>query len=73
MSRWAAKQRNAWKIGQLDPSREALLVETGFEFNVERAEWMRWFNELRVYKERHGDMMPLAVGQGKQGGDWGRG
>ena len=42
-----------------------LLQELGFEFDGERAEWLRWFNEIRAF--RWG-----GAWSGGGGGEWGR-
>ena len=40
------------------------MQELDFEFDLERAEWMRWFNQLVEFKGIHGhcNPMPLAAG-----------
>lgn len=40
------------------------MQELDFEFDLERAEWLRWFNQLRAFKdiEGHCNPMPLAAG-----------
>jgi len=62
--RWASKQREEHARGLLAQSRDDQLTELGFEFDSERAEWLRWFNQLGAFKaaEGHCNPMPLAAG-----------
>ena len=61
LSRWASKQRSEHKAGQLAAAKEQQLAAAGFEFDGERAEWLRWFNEIRTFKERHGHCQPQPL------------
>ena len=65
--RWASKQREEYTRGLLAQDRNEKLQELGFEFDLERAEWLRWFNQLAAFKavEGHCNPMPLAAGSGK--------
>lgn len=58
LTRWAAKQRSEHKAGQLAEAKQAQLAAVGFEFDGERAEWLRWFNEIQAFKARHGHCQP---------------
>jgi hypothetical protein len=62
--RWASKQREEYGRGLLPQNRNDQLTELGFEFDSERAEWLRWFNQLAAFKavEGHCNPMPLAAG-----------
>ncbi|KAK9796990.1 hypothetical protein WJX73_008860 [Symbiochloris irregularis] len=62
LSRWAAKQRAAWKSRSLQPHRELKLVELEFEFDEEEARWLRWYSELvKLYSAQGpGFAIPLA-------------
>lgn len=43
----------------IPPHLSATFPQTaGFEFDKERAEWLRWFNEIRAFKQRHGHCQP---------------
>ena len=46
-----------------------LLQAAGFEFDGERAEWLRWFNEIQAFKGRYGhcEPHPLAHPNGALG------
>lgn len=48
--------RLEYKHGRLN-----CLQELGFEFDVEQAEWLRWFNELRVYQQTSGESNPVPL------------
>ncbi|KAI7842130.1 hypothetical protein COHA_004322 [Chlorella ohadii] len=58
LARWASKQRSEHKSGQLAKGKQQQLAAAGFEFDGERAEWLRWFNEIRAFSERHGHCQP---------------
>ena len=38
--------------------------ELGFAFDDEKSEWLRWFNELRSFQERHGHATPAPLAGG---------
>lgn len=38
--------------------------EVGFEFDDEQAEWLRWYNEIRAFKEAHGHTTPAPLAAG---------
>ncbi|PRW45545.1 DEAD DEAH box helicase [Chlorella sorokiniana] len=61
LARWASKQRSEHKAGQLAEGKQTQLAAAGFEFDGERAEWLRWFNEIRAFKERHGHCQPQPL------------
>lgn len=56
--RWAKKQRHAHKEGTLLTSRAQQLQELGFELDDESAEWMRWFNEVKLHNQLQGHSCP---------------
>ena len=64
LQRWAAKQREEHARGLLSEGRTMKLIDIGFEFSIERAEWLRWYNQLCAFKEEEGhcNPMPLAAG-----------
>jgi hypothetical protein len=49
LSRWCKKQRADFLQGKLSAEQIAQLCEVGFEFDDERAEWLRWYAELKVF------------------------
>ncbi|KAL4439467.1 hypothetical protein ABPG77_008796 [Micractinium sp. CCAP 211/92] len=61
LGRWAAKQRSEAASGQLDQERRAALEALGFEFDGERAEWLRWLTEIRTFREREGHCQPQPL------------
>lgn len=61
LGRWAAKQRAEAAAGQLDAGRRAALDALGFEFDGERAEWLRWLTEIRTFREREGHCQPQPL------------
>ncbi|KAL4437291.1 hypothetical protein ABPG75_004430 [Micractinium tetrahymenae] len=61
LGRWAAKQRSEAASGQLDGGRRAALEALGFEFDGERAEWLRWLTEIRTFREREGHCQPQPL------------
>lgn len=40
------------------------LQALGFEFDEERSEWLRWFNELRAFRDREGHTSPAPLAAG---------
>jgi len=48
LKRWCRKQRQEYSRGELSEERKEKLLEIGFEFNDEEAEWMRWYREYLV-------------------------
>lgn len=58
LSRWAAKQRSEHKKGQMDEGRQQALAAAGFEFDTEKAEWLRWINEIKAFRQREGHCQP---------------
>ncbi|KAL3149469.1 hypothetical protein ABBQ32_002253 [Trebouxia sp. C0010 RCD-2024] len=56
--RWARKQRYAYKQRTLLPDRASRLQQLGFELDDEAAEWMRWFNEAKLYRMSQGHSCP---------------
>jgi hypothetical protein len=67
LARWAGKQRQQYKKGALATERAERLQLLGFEFEEEYAEWLRWYNELKVFRDIHGhcNPVPLAAGSGE--------
>lgn len=49
LARWCKKQRADFAKGKLSAEQIAQLLELGFEFDDERAEWLRWFAELQQF------------------------
>lgn len=64
LARWAAKQRAQRRRGQLPPEQEEALLEAGFDFDEDEAEWNRWFLDLARFKELHGHATPMAMSTG---------
>lgn len=62
LARWATKQR-ATKDRMSEQQKE-ILEHMGFEFDDERAEWLRWFHELKGYKEANGHCNPVPLAAG---------
>ncbi|CAL8464357.1 g3892 [Coccomyxa elongata] len=60
LARWAAKQRKDWKSGDLAPDRRKVLEDLQFEFDGDKAEWMRWYGEL----QKSTDDTMLGTGRG---------
>jgi len=65
--RWACKQRQEHNQGVISKEREAKLREIGFEFDADKAEWYRWYNQLKAFQAESGHCTPapLAAGSGK--------
>lgn len=72
LARWATKQRAEHRGGQLAEPKQAALEAAGFEWDGERAEWLRWYNEIQAFKRRHGHCQPQPLahpnGAGAAGG-----
>lgn len=68
LARWAAKQRADHASSALSEIKTQALVDVGFEFNAERAEWQRWFNELQ--RQQGAEAPPLASGTAIQLTNW---
>lgn len=66
--RWAAKQRADYAVGSLSDARAQALVNIGFDFDAERAEWQRWLNELQ--RQQGSEAPPLASGTAIQLTNW---
>ena len=49
LSRWCRKQRSEFAKGNLSASQIAQLEKLKFEFDGERAEWLRWYSELEQF------------------------
>ncbi|KAL0031970.1 hypothetical protein WJX79_009484 [Trebouxia sp. C0005] len=64
LARWARKQRLSHKHGTLEPHRASQLQDLGFELDDEKAEWMRWFNEAKVYRATQGYSCPGPLTSG---------
>ncbi len=58
--RWVTMQRKEHARGELGEERVFVLKGIGLEFDAERAEWQRWFNELA--QQQAGEVSPLASG-----------
>lgn len=52
LAKWCRKQRSDFSKGQLSDSHIQQLEELKFEFEGERAEWLRWFSELERFMKR---------------------
>ncbi len=70
LARWASKQRSEHKAGQLAEGKQQQLAAAGFEFDGERAEWLRWFNEIRTFSERHGHCQPHPLAHPNGEAEW---
>lgn len=64
LARWARKQRLSHKQQTLDPHRASQLQDLGFELDDEKAEWLRWFNEAKLYKSTQGHSCPGPLTSG---------
>ncbi|GAB4821396.1 hypothetical protein N2152v2_008442 [Parachlorella kessleri] len=64
LAKWAGKQRSMQRRGELQDDRRDRLQELGFEFDDEKSEWLRWFNELRSFQEQHGHATPAPLAGG---------
>lgn len=62
--RWAGKQRKDHKKGELASDRRERLHAVGFEFDDERAEWLRWYNELKAFEAVSGHCTPVPLAAG---------
>lgn len=51
---WVSNQRNNKKSGTLSKDRIRRLIDIGFEWDTQDAQWESAFNKLREYKEKHG-------------------
>lgn len=51
LARWCRKQRSDFSKGDLSESQVAQLEELQFQFDEERAEWLRWYAELEQFME----------------------
>ncbi|PSC73793.1 DEAD DEAH box helicase [Micractinium conductrix] len=58
LRRWAVKQRSDEAGGELAAERRQQLEAAGFEFDAERAEWLRWLTQIRLFQEREGHCEP---------------
>ncbi|KAG7370758.1 helicase domain protein [Nitzschia inconspicua] len=54
---WSDQQRKAYNRGTLSPDREALLREIDFVFDPTEEDWLKFFEQLREYKEEMGDVL----------------
>lgn len=52
LARWCRKQRSDFSKGDLSDSQIEQLEALQFEFNGDRAEWMRWYAELEQFVVR---------------------
>jgi hypothetical protein len=64
LARWAAKQRASAAAGALAAGRAAALAAAGFEFDAERAEWLRWFNQIAAFQAERGHCSPDPLSAG---------
>lgn len=64
LARWVSKQRSDHRRGQLHPTRLQCLVDAGFEFDAEQAEWVRWYKELEAYQIAQGNATPVPLTMG---------
>jgi superfamily II DNA or RNA helicase len=53
---WVGKQRAAKRLGNLSDDRLQRLVDVGFVWDTNESRWEARFSELRVYREKHGDV-----------------
>jgi hypothetical protein len=53
LARWCRKQRSDHSKGHLSDSQIQQLRDVHFEFDGERAEWMRWYLELKQFMKRN--------------------
>ncbi len=52
---WMTTQRLQRKNGKLDAEREKRLSEAGFEWEPHQSQWQRLYEQLRAFKQTHGD------------------
>lgn len=52
LSRWCRKQRADFKNEELTEAQISQLKALNFEFDGERAEWLRWYSELQDFVAR---------------------
>ena len=64
LSRWARKQRKQYAQGRLSSVRADQLLELGFVFDEENAEWLRWYNEIKKFSEEQGHCNPIPLASG---------
>lgn len=64
LSRWAKKQRRQYVEGTLPANRAGQLQDLGFEFDDEKAEWLRWYNEIKSFAGQHGHCNPVSLASG---------
>ena len=50
LKRWCRKQRHEYSSGELSKEKKEKLLEIGFEFDEEEAEWMRWYREYQAQR-----------------------
>ncbi|GAX77039.1 hypothetical protein CEUSTIGMA_g4486.t1 [Chlamydomonas eustigma] len=62
--RWTKKQRSDLKRGHLSETRYQLLINAGFEFEEDEAEFQRWFSQLRAFKLENGHCNPTPLSTG---------
>lgn len=69
LARWSKKQRKDYRLGKLDEDRLDKLAAIGFEFDDDKAEWMRWYHELLLYNKREVEdsQFSLAAPKGTSG------
>ena len=60
--RWAKAQRRAFVEKRLDETRFVRLVEVGFRFKEDEAEWLRWYAELKRCQSDTGVANPDPLG-----------
>ena len=71
LAAWVAKQRKLQKEGRLRADRKARLDELGFVWDTLEAAWEAMFDELKRYKEEHGDCnVPQKGKQNLKLGTW---
>ncbi|KAF5827981.1 hypothetical protein DUNSADRAFT_18433 [Dunaliella salina] len=64
LARWVSKQRSEHRRGQLHQTRLQCLVDAGFEFDADQAEWTRWYKELEAYQKAQGNATPVPLTMG---------
>ena len=53
---WVGKQRNSKRANKLSPDRLRQLNEIGFVWDANESKWEARYDELRAYKEKHGNV-----------------
>ncbi|MDB4524163.1 Helicase associated domain protein [Akkermansiaceae bacterium] len=69
LATWVHSQRRTKKSGKLDPNKIKRLDGIGFVWDWLQEKWDNWFQQLRDYKEKHGN---CVVSQGSENQDLGQ-